>query len=110
MKTKKEIEMKDTTKITSLFPQVVAAIPNNEFDSHTFILMFIRMFPSEYLNLLTDECENVAPFQDQNLLKVHGQFGILLNQNGNAYYQKIGETESMNVNGNISPCALWKKI
>lgn len=73
-----------------------------EFDSHMFILKFFQFHHQSYGELLAAH---------NNVASAHAEIAIFLrNNSAELRINKIGETESPDIFGNISECALWAKI
>jgi len=77
----------------------------NDFDSHDFILKFLEKYPVEYGKLL---------IKYKNVNTAHAEIGRFLLDNSEQYLNHLkieykGEHESLNIFGNMSPCAKWHK-
>lgn len=88
-------------KITALEVQEIITMLGNQFDSHDFILMFIKTYPYSYFKLL-DRYTNVT--------MVDAQIALYLNHHAvELQIEKIGDVVSLNIMSNESGCSLWKK-
>ncbi|MCQ2275250.1 MAG: hypothetical protein MJZ86_10705 [Bacteroidales bacterium] len=82
--------------------RTIIGIMKSTFDSHDFINAFALTYPASYLGMLRMYHE--VKYADS-------QIGLFLGKNQNSLsIAKVGEQESENILGNITPCALWRKI
>lgn len=77
------------------------------FDSHYVVTRMIHDFSDDYLAVakkITPEAKNLT-------LRTHQQIGHqIANFEGRLVKRQPGQSWSVNIHGNDSPCALWKRI
>jgi len=77
------------------------------FDSHYVIDRMIRDFSDDYLGI----AQRIDPETIKLTLRVHQQIGnMILKFNGALVERQDAQSLSMNIHGNESSCALWKRI
>ena len=77
------------------------------FDSHYVIDRMIRDFSDDYLRI----AQKIDPETIKLTLRVHQQIGhMILKFNGTLVERQNAQSLSMNIHGNESSCALWKRI
>jgi hypothetical protein len=77
------------------------------FDSHFVVDRIIRDFSDDYLRI----AQNTDPSTEKLTLRVHQQIGNMIARfKGELVERKNGQSWSMNIHGNESSCALWKRI
>lgn len=80
---------------------------NSFFDSHYVIARMIRDFSDNYLRI----AQKIDPETKHLTLRVHQQIGNMINKlNGRLVERQNSQSLSMNIHGNESSCALWKRI
>lgn len=83
---------------------IIKSIPNNEFDSHEFIRIFMRRFEKEYVQYLNS-------YQTEPFRNVNAQIAKHLSEKQELYSIKsIGQTQSINVFGLMTYNELWQKL
>lgn len=93
--------MKEQPLINIEVAKNVIATMKPTFDSHDFLTLFILTHTMEYLVLLR---------RYHSVETTHTQVGkFLLDKSDELYIRKIGESESENIFGNITPCGLWER-
>ena len=77
------------------------------FDSHYLVDRMVRDFSDDYLRIaqkVDSETENLT-------LRVHQQIGHMIAKfKGTLVERQDAQSLSMNIHGNESSCALWKRI
>lgn len=75
----------------------------SEFDSHDFIRKFIFMNPTAYGSMLV---------KHDNVATAHGEISNYLKDNQVSLHiqQEIGESYSLDILGNKTYCAKWRKV
>ena len=74
-----------------------------EFTSHQFLQVYRDMFEEEYITNL--------PTERGGFRKLHGPIGSYLRRKESILrIRKIDSKPDKNIKGNISKCALWKKV
>ncbi len=77
------------------------------FDSHFVVDRIIRDFSDDYLRI----AQNTNPSTEKLTLRVHQQIGNMIARfKGELVERQNGQSWSMNIHGNESSCALWKRI
>lgn len=80
---------------------VVEKMPN-VFDSHEFILSFLRFYPRSYGERLVAH---------NSVASAHGEISNFLRNNSpKLKINKTGEDESTDILGNLAECVVWTKI
>lgn len=90
--------------LETVFPEVVAAIERDEFDSHEFILQLAHDHQRLYVEALAAYAYTDRPFQI-----VHGEIAKRL-RNYEELVVKTGETISRDIFGQQNTCAMWQKV
>lgn len=87
-----------------LYPQVVASMEKDDFDSHEFILKLAHDHQRLYVKALAAYADTDRPFQI-----VHGEIAkrLLTHQD---LVVKIGETISKDIFGQENSAAMWQKV
>lgn len=73
------------------------------FDSHDFILTYIREFPYSYFNMLHETYKYNVTHTDSGIAN------FLRNNSSELGIEKIGTNESLNILSNPSECAIWER-
>ena len=74
-----------------------------EFTSHQFLQVYRDMFEEEYIEYLSKERGGFR--------KLHGPIGSYLRRKESILgIRKIDSKPDKNIKGNISSCALWRKV
>ena len=77
------------------------------FDSHFVIDRMIRDFSDDYLRI----AQNTDSSTEKLTLRVHQQIGNMIAKFKGVLVERInGQSCSMNIHGEKSLCALWKRI
>lgn len=90
--------------LEDVFPRIVRSMPDNEFDSHEFILALARKYQKLYAEALFTSKEERLPFN-----RVHRAIGKRLKRHKDLVEQ-IGTRTSKNIFGFESKVALWRKV
>ncbi len=87
--------------------QIIDAIPQGHFfDSHYVTASLRQHYPAEYSAL-----EDSIDSENNLTLRTHQKIGHLIARlNGTLVERQASQAWSINIYGNGSPCALWKRI
>lgn len=77
------------------------------FDSHYVVDSLIRDFSDDYLRI----AQRIDTKTNNLTLRIHQKIGHLIAEfEGSLVERQPAQSWSMNIHGNGSPCALWKRI
>lgn len=81
-------------------------VSGNFFDSHYVIDCAIKNYTDDYLRFVSQYANS-----DQPTFTAHQQIGHQIAKfEGKLVERQPGQSHSMNIHGNGSPCALWKRV
>jgi hypothetical protein len=90
--------------LEALYPQVVASMERDDFDSHEFILQLAHDYQRLYVKALAAYADTDRPFQI-----VHGEIAKRLLKHGHLVV-KTGETISKDIFGQENTAAAWRRV
>ena len=96
---------KDALKdLEEVYPKIVKLMPDDEFDSHDFILVLARKYQKLYVQALFRSKNENLPFN-----RTHWAIGKRLKRHKDLVEQ-VGYRKSPNIFGHESKVAVWRKV
>ena len=96
---------KDALKdLEEVFPKIVRLMPDDEFDSHDFILALARKYQKLYVRALFTSKDENLPFN-----RTHRAIGKRLKRHKDLV-EHIDNQPSENIFGQKSLVAVWRKV
>jgi hypothetical protein len=90
--------------LEAVYPEIVNLMPDDEFDSHEFILKLAQKYQKKYVQALIEYAKNDQPFQS-----VHSEIAKRLKKREDLVKQ-IGDRSSKNIFGLENEVAIWSKV
>lgn len=84
-------------------------IDKQQFDSHEFIKMYIKLYEKDYVEMLIEKYNDSD--SDEIFRRVHAQIGAYISSNQKQLgVEWSGDVSSENIKGDITPNAQWRKL